>query len=497
MGNLQRVERLRETGAMTVRDRIDLLVDEESFDEIGTFVVSERPEDRATTPGDGVIGGHAEIDGRTVTVIGDDGTVKAASTATMGNRRRKRLVAQALLAGNPIVSFGESAGARIPDTLGAAGATEMELDLQLARRQRAVPLVTVITGRSYGGSSFIAAHSDFVVQVAGTTMAITSPRLIETATGERVSAEELGGSDVHARVTGQADMVVDDDAAAMAAVRTFLGYLPQHAGEPAPTRPPARRTPPDPTLADVVPSRLQRAYDMHRVIERVVDDRSFFELSPQFGQGLIAGLARLDGRPVGLLASQPRRQAGALDPDACDKATRLVCLCDAYGLPLLTLQDVPGFMVGRAVEHDRLLSKVIMFQQALALSTVPKITVVLRKAFGLAYLALGGSQAMFDRVYAWPGSSFGFMDQRSGAQVVVGNDLRDLSVSERKETLEQASTEFVADFDAFTPAERMRVDEIIEPAETRRILCRDVERLAGAASDPRREQLLRSWPTRW
>lgn len=479
------------------RRRIALICDQGSFEELGTFVVSGRAADAENTPGDGKITGHGTVDGRPVTIVADDTTVKRGSSATMGGRRKKRLFAQALKRGNPFVSLGESAGARIPDILGAEGLTEMEIDSAASTRQRRVPMISVITGQSFGGSSFTAAHSDLVVQTVGSAMSITSPRLIEVATGETTTAERLGGVDVHMKKTGMVDFAAVDDDDAARIVREVLGYLPSNSW----TVPERREWDPasavDPTLADQVPSRLRRAYDMHKVLRRLADDGSLLEVQPEFGTSLITAFARIGGFSVGIIASQPMRQAGALDADACDKAIRFICLCEAYNLPLVFLQDLPGFMVGEKVEHERLLARAIMFQQAFALSTVPKITVVLRKAYGFGYFAMGGVFEAVDGLYAWPNASFGFMDQKAGAQVVVGSDLSGLDGGERERTLEDSGRDFETQFDAYVPARRMRIDEVIDPAETKRVLVRDLERLAPHAYNAQQHKPLMSWPTRW
>ncbi|UNK45626.1 acyl-CoA carboxylase subunit beta [Arthrobacter sulfonylureivorans] len=490
-------ERLAELGAQSVRSRIDEICDDGSFVETGTFVVSGRPDDEATTPGDGKIGGHGSVGGRPITIIGDDVTVKRGSTATMGTRRKKRLFAQALQRGNPFVVLGESAGARIPDILGAEGLTEMDLDRAAATRQRRIPMVSVITGQSYGGSSFAAAHSDIVVQVKGACTSITSPRLIEVATGESVTAEELGGLDVHLSKTGQVDFGASDFSEAADIVRNVLGYLPSNAD-----RVPERldfdvKSLTDGTLADLVPSRMRRAYDMRRVLRRLSDDGQILEIQPDFGKPLITAFARIGGYSVGILASQPMVQAGALDPDSCDKAVRFICLCESFNLPLIFLQDLPGFMVGKSVEHNRLLAKAIMMQQAFSLTTVPKLTVVMRKAYGFGYFALGGVFEAVDGLYAWPSAAFGFMDQKAGAQVVRGRDLGGLSATERQSVLAESGEEFDTEFDAYIPAKRMRIDEVIDPAETRLTLVRDLERLVPRYAEQTHDKPLMSWPTRW
>ena len=358
-------------------------------------------------------------------------------------------------------------------------------------------MISVITGQSFGGSSFTAAHSDLVVQVRGSSLSITSPRLIEVATGERITTEELGGVDVHTRTTGQVDFAAEDDREAAEIVRDVLSYLPSNSWT-VPERTAFDRTSlVDPTLADEVPSRMRRAYDMRKVLRRLSDGGSFREVQPDFGRPLLTAFSRVGGFSVGVVASQPIHQAGALDPDSCDKAIRFMCLCEAYNLPLIFLQDLPGFMVGSKVEHERLLARAIMMQQAFAMSTVPKLTVVVRKAYGFGYFALGGIFEQVDGLYAWPNARFGFMDQKAGAQVVVGNDLSGLGVEERRRVLAEAEAEFETEFDAYVPARRMRIDEVIDPAETRAVLVRDLEQLAPRAYDPTQSKPLMSWPTRW
>ncbi|MHA6669378.1 acyl-CoA carboxylase subunit beta [Homoserinimonas sp. A447] len=493
----QRVDHPLDATVNTARERIDMISDAGSFEEVGTFVVSGRASDSETTPGDGKITGHAKVDGRPITIVADDINVKRGSTATMGSRRKKRMLAQALKRGNPFVALGESAGARIPDILGAEGLTEMELDSASSMRQRRIPMISVITGQSFGGSSFAAAHSDLVVQVRGSSLSITSPRLIEVATGEQVTALELGGVDVHMQITGQVDFGAEDDADAARIVRDILSYLPSNSWSVP------DRTPFDPdslidvTLADEVPSRMRRAYDMRKVLRRLADDGRFLEIQSEFGRPLITALTRIGGFSVGVIASQPMFQAGALDSDSCDKAIRFMCLCEANNIPILFLQDLPGFMVGKKVEHERLLARAIMMQQAFAMLTVPKLTVVLRKAYGFGYFALGGIFESVDGLYAWPNARFGFMDQKAGAQVVVGNDLSGLGADQRQRVLAESESEFETEFDAYVPARRMRIDEVINPAESRRVIVRDLERLAPNAYDAKSPKPLMSWPTRW
>jgi acetyl-CoA carboxylase carboxyltransferase component len=485
MGGSARIERLHARGERTVREHIDGLLDPGSFEEIGTFVHSARPEDADSTPGDGKIGGHGTIGGRAVTVAGDDITVKRGSSSLMGSKRLARLFGHAERAGHPIVYFGATGGARIPDTLGSAGFSEVPLSVDLYRRNRRVPFATVIVGDSFGGSSFVAAGSDLVVQLRGTCLAVTSPLVVEMATGEAIDQEALGGVDVHARTTGQIDAIADTPQDAYALVRRFLALLPPNAAQRAPRGPSGARLEPDPELPDLVPRRRSRAYDMTRVLGRLLDDGSLLELAPGYGRGLICALGRLDGHSVGVIASQPKFFAGALDPAACEKAVRLLCLCDAYDLPVVFLQDVPGFFVGRQVEHAGMLKHAIRLQTALALSQAPKLTVLLRKSYGLAYFSLGGNDTGVDTVYAWPGAEISFMDPLVAANVVSGGD-----PAARDAALEAMA----AQTDPYGAAGRMAIDEIIDPADTRATLARALGRLDGRPRVIGWERPLACWP---
>jgi acetyl-CoA carboxylase carboxyltransferase component len=486
MGGAERIARLHARGERTVREHIAGLLDPGSFEEVGTFVRSARPEDSDSTPGDGKIGGHGTIDGRQVTVAGDDITVKRGSSSAMGGKRLAKLFAHAGRCGHPIVYFGATGGARLPDSLGSAGFAQVSVGTDLFRRGRRIPMATVIVGDSFGGSSFVSATSDLVVQLRGTCLAVTSPLVVEIATGEHVEMEELGGTAVHERVTGQIDVAVDTPGEAYATVRRFLSYLPPNASERAPRVGGGGALDPDAELQSLVPERRSRAYDMTRVLRRVVDEDSLFELAPAFGRGLVTALARIDGHSVGVVASQPKFFAGALDPDACEKAVRLICLCDAFDLPIVFVQDVPGFFVGKQVEHDGMLKQAIRLQTALSLSQSPKLTLLLRKSYGLAYFSLGGNDTGVDAVYAWPGAEVSFMDPAVAANVVSGGD-----EAAREQVLEAMR----ADTDPYGAAGSMAIDEVIDPADTRAVLARALgrfaQRPAAAGARP-----LAGWPTR-
>lgn len=493
MGGAEKVRRVHERGRLTVRERIDHLLDAESFHELGTFARSQRPEDHDTTPGDGKIVGFGRVAGREVGVAGDDVTVKRGSSAPIGSRKVARAMERSLDVGCPFVYFGETGGARIPDTLGSEGFSSVPPSLAASERARAVPVVSVIAGESFGGSSFQAAFSDIVIQVRGSCLAVTSPRVIHVATGEDIGFEELGGVDVHARTTGMIDRVADDDDDAIAQVKACLGYLPQNAWSLPERASWDGSLADDDRIYDVVPTRRTRAYDMRKVIALLSDDGQMFELKPDFARSMTTALVRVAGRSVGIVANNPNYYAGAITPDGCDKATSFVCLCDAFNIPLVFLQDVPGFMVGRKVEHERLLHKAIMFEYALGLCRVPRITVILRKAFGLAYFSMGGGRMGARRVLAWPGAEISFMDPEVGVNVLHAERLKTAAdpTAERARLVE----EFRRDTDPFGAAGIMDIDEVIDPAETRRWLRREIDAfdLQPDARDPRRP--LAYWPT--
>ena len=495
MGGRRRIDGIHERGGRTIREHIAAILDDGSFEEVGTFSASERPEDRDSTPGDGKIGGFGTIGGRRVVIAGDDRTVKRGSSSPTGSRKLRRLVELAMRAGVPYVYLGETGGARIPDVLGSEGFGKLPASPYLGRRGREIPVVTMIVGDSFGGSSFVSALSDFRLQVRGTCLAVTSPRVVEVATGEEVGLEELGGADVHARVTGQVDDVVDtyeDGYRKLVEFLDLVWWRPR--GEAADPRPRREGS----LLGDVVPLRRTRAYDVLDVLSRVADDleEGWLELRPGYGRSLVTGLCRIEGQTTGVIASQPKFEAGVLTPATCEKAVNLLVLCDSYDLPVLFLQDTPGFMVGKRVEHDRILSKAMTLQQALVLSRVPKVTIVLRKAFGLAFFILGGPHMGTDFVGAWPSAQIGFMDPDVGANVVYGRELSGLDREARTEELDRRADELRGGTDPYDIAAPMNIDEVVAPDDTRRV----VATVLGSLMEGwhRREQepsVLRHWPT--
>lgn len=494
MGGTDKIARLHAAGRRTAREHLECLLDAGSFSEVGIFARSEHEVDHASTPSDGKICGHGTIDSRAVTVAVDDVTVKRATSSLVGARKLARVYEQARRAGNPFVYIGETGGARLPDTLSAAGYSSEAVFPWLSARRREVPVACAIVGESFGGSSFVAGLSDFVVQVRGSVLAITSPRVIEVATGQQVSNEALGGADVHDRRTGQIDVAVDSDDDAYEAIRRFLSFMPSRAGELPPRLAP-RSIAPDNAIAEVVPATRTLTYDMRALLEVLVDDGDLLELKANFGASIVTGLARIDGWAVGIIASQPAFAVGSLTPDACSKATRLLCLCDAFGLPVVFVQDTPGFLVGTDVEHDRLLARSMLFLEALSLARVPRLSLVVRKAFGLAFFSMGGSNMGSDLLVAWPGAEIGFMDPVVGANVLHADRLAGLDGEARKDELYRLAAQLGADSDPRAIAAAMNIDDVIEPADTRVVLADALARYAPSAV--REPSVLSSWPHWW
>ena len=496
LGGADKVAALHADGQRTIRDHINGLLDSGSFTEIGTFARSMREDDRATTPGDGKIGGHGTVDGRPIAIFGDDITVKRGSSSIVGGRKEHRIYERAIAMGIPMVHFGQTGGGRIPDLVGSEGISELGELFLMARRRHQIPMATAIVGQSFGGSSFLSALSDFVVMTRGSTLAVTSPKVFEVATGEVITFEEVGGVDVHARLTGQIDLGVETDDEAYAAIRRWLSYLPSNIGEAAPRTEPTGPIESDPELPAMVPASRTRAYDMRQVVARICDPGSVFELQPQFAQSVTSGLARIDGWPVGFIANNPMFKAGVLDPEACQKIVRLCTVCDSFNLPIVWLVDVPGFMVGKQVEHDRMLHWGMRMMQALQLASTPTLTVCIRKAFGLAWQAMNGAGMVSNGLYAWPGAEIGFMDPEVGVNVAYGSKLDRIDDPEAREAERLALVAEVSNATSpYEAAGTMRIDEIIEPADTRRILANDLAMLANRPVPPPEARILASWPT--
>lgn len=496
MGGDAKVAAQHAQGRYTARERVDRLADAGTFMEFGLLNHSDVPGAEAKSPADGLISGIGKVDGRLALIEATDKTVFAGTEGTVYMRKAEQMHNYAVKRGLPIFHLGEGGGLRIPDGMGADGISDKMMPMSLLRHNRAVPTISSILGDSFGGPTWTAVSSDFAVQVKDAAMAVAGPRMLEIATGETVSNEELGGWKVHAELTGQIDAFADDEDQGIQLMKKFFSYMPNHAEE-APALVSTDDSP-DRLLddvGDIVPTRRTRAYDMRKLVRQVVDRDSFFELKPYFGAALVTGLARLNGRVVGVLANQPIVKAGAAGPDECDKATEFICLCDSFHIPLLFLHDIPGFRVGSMAEHRKIATKIMVWNQAVAWATVPKISIVIRKSIGAAYGNMCGPGMGADFVVAWPTAEISFTGADVGVNVVYGRQLADLPDREKAaEMRKELLAQWEIDSSPYKAAAKHLIDDVIDPRETRRFLSRALD-VACAKRGGMSTRHLSNWPT--
>lgn len=473
MGGEERVARHHDSGRLTARERIDQLVDPGSWNEIGLLA---EPEIKREQPmaADAVVTGLARIAGRKVCVLAIDATVLAGTTAPVNMRKQNRVAEWAGRRGLPLICLSDNDGGRLPDLLGwrfSSVPFDFTSFLQSPAGFAEVPRVTAILGESYGDAALHAAMASYVVMRRDTAIALSGPPVIRAAIGEDVDAEELGGPAVSAETNGSAHAVVDGEEEAIAAVKRFLGYFPDSAALPAPVVSP---TPPDrdpAAIADLVPSAPRRGYDMRRVIESLVDGGSMMPWGDPYGKSLITCLARLDGEPVGVVASQPLQRAGVLDVPALRKEARFVDLCDTFNLPLVFLQDIPGLMIGTDAERAGILRAYEEVVTRLSRAEVPKIAVVVRKAYGGGHIALGGRPVKPDLLLAWPSAEMGFMAPETGVRTVHRRRLEQVRGEQGEEAYQEMLgnlvEEWAAESQPWEAAANIILDDIIDPAETR------------------------------
>ncbi|MGE0153659.1 MAG: acyl-CoA carboxylase subunit beta [Reyranellaceae bacterium] len=488
MGGPDKLAQRAEQGLLNARSRIDYLVDDRSFYESGAL--SEAAYGKpGTAPSDGKIAGYARIDGRDVVIVSNDFTVKGASSSATNMRKigQMRRVAQAR--GMPMVWLGESSGARMPDNQGARGMTTMlGNDPTQYQRMRETPWASAVLGYCYGSSFLYNCCSDFSVMRKGAVMAVSSPGLIELATMQKIEPEQLGGWKVHSEITGMVDMVADSDEEALDAIKRFLAYMPSnHTQTPPRADVPAGSGEGMAGILDLLPESRTRVYDVHRIIAAIVDRDSFFELKPRFGKVAVTGLARLDGQVVGMIANNPLIKGGAMDTDACDKIVDFIVLCDSFNIPLVMLVDTPGFMIGAEPELRRATGKIVNFMNALQLVTVPKLSVILRKTYGQAYLNMGGGRNS-DEVAAWPTAEISFMTPEFGTTIVHGLRPGDAGFEQRRDEMAQDNSIWGA-------AALYGVQHVIDPRETRSYLIRMLQVHQLRLNNGVGQHLLRTWPT--
>ena len=470
-GGPEKIEKQHAAGKLTARERIDLLVDEGTFVELG---IQGRPHYShpamagREAPADGVVTGWGDVDGRACAIVAYDFTVMAGSMGQTGEIKVARLREMALTKRMPLIWLLDSAGARIQEAAGSLFAGSGHLFREEVEMSGVVPLVAAMMGPCAAGTAYIPALSDFVPMVVGQgAMALAGPHLVKAVTGEEIEMEDLGGAKVHCRKSGVGDLEVKDDPECIEAVRKYLSYFPSNCEESPPViecSDPEDRA--SDRLLEIIPESPRQPYDMYDVIAEIVDDGDWFDIKPKFAKSLITCLARFGGMPVGIVASQPKHLGGILDVDSADKAARFINLCDAFSIPLLFLQDVPGFMVGSKVEQDGIIRHGAKMLYAVSRATVPKITVLVRKAYGAGYYVMCGRAYEPDLIVAWPSAEVSVMGAE-GAVNIIGRSAID--ASDDPEATREAMLNAVREqIDPYIAAGNAMVDDIIDPRETRK-----------------------------
>jgi acetyl-CoA carboxylase carboxyltransferase component len=477
-------------GVLNARERIAQLLDRDSFIESGLFGSSGvYPEQADETQTDGKIAGFGKIDGRDVAVVVNDFTVKGASTSATNSKKIAHMKRTAIERGMPLVVIGESTGARLPDAMGSRGMGQLlGNDITQFRRMRETPMAAAALGPSFGSSTWLMCLSDFAVMHKSAIMAVSSPRLVSMALGEKVSAEDLGGWRLHAEVTGLTDQVVDREEDVFAAIRRYLSYLPSHCNEAPPDAPvPAGSGAEMGKVASILPESRTQVYDMKRVVKAVVDKDSMFDLKPRFGKSAVTALARLGGKSVGVIANNPLHRGGALDADACRKIVDFIVMCDSFNVPLVIFVDTPGFQIGTEAERAGAPGKIMNFMNAMTLVTVPHLSVIVRKSYGRAYVCMGGGRHS-DDIAAWPSAEVSFMSPEFATKIVHGVGVGEPGFEEAFANIRQGS-------DVWGLASVYAAQAVIRPEHTRDYLIRMLDVYKLRMTRGVGQHLMRNWPT--
>jgi propionyl-CoA carboxylase beta chain len=469
-GGQKRIDQQHERGKLTARERLDLLLDPDSFVELDAFVTHRATDfglDAERYLGDGVVTGHGTIDGRLVFVFSQDFTVFGGSLSEAHAEKICKVMDLAVEVGAPIIGLNDSGGARIQEGVVSLGGYA-DIFLRNTLTSGVVPQISLVLGPCAGGAVYSPAITDFTIMVEGTSyMFVTGPDVVRTVTHEEVDREHLGGASIHTTTSGVAHLAAHDEAEAMNFARRILEHLPQNNL----TKPPRRETSDpsdrgDQALDSVIPMEANQPYDMHDVITRVVDDGEFLEIQPAWAANIIVGFAHMAGRSIGVVAHQPAVLAGALDIDASDKAARFVRTCDAFNVPLLTFVDVPGFLPGVSQEHHGIIRHGAKLLYAYAEATVPKVTVITRKAYGGAYDVMSSKHIRGDINLGWPTASIAVMGVEGAVNVIFRDELAAAAdpAAERARLTHEYEERFA---NPYIAAGRGYIDDVIMPAETR------------------------------
>ena len=491
MGGEKKLAYYKEKGWLNARERMAAVLDEGTFQEVGLFSHSDQPAMAHRSPCDGKICGFGKIDQRPVVAMSCDLTVLGASSAGVNGKKVGYCKRMSCERGIPFVFMGEAGGARMPDIMGARGmVTQLGGDGAQYQRLREAPWVACMLGPCYGSPTWYTMMSDFRIQRKGAVLAVSSPKVTSLATGEATDPEEMGGWQLHSEVTGLADVVCETDEECLAAVRKFLSFLPSNSQLAPPTAPvPAGSGDRMAHILDLLPESPRAIYDMRQILRCIVDGEDLFEVKENFARSAVTALARVGGQPVGIVANNPLHIAGAMDADACEKITSFLVLCDSYNIPIVMLVDTPGFLVGKEGERRKITGKIINFMNALTLVTVPKITIIVRKTYGQAFLNMGGGRNS-DTIVAWPSAEISFMDPETGINVVYN-----LKKSDDPEKFAEKMKVMGKDTAPWEAAGIFNLNDVIDPRQTRAWLTDMVAYHKNLKSGGVGKHRMNCWPT--
>jgi acetyl-CoA carboxylase carboxyltransferase component len=483
-GGEKRIEAQHQKGKYTARERIEMLLDDGSFEEFDMFVTHRSHEfglEKQSYLSDGVITGYGTIDGRLVYIFSQDFTVFGGSLSEMYAEKICKVMDKAMKMGAPIIGINDSGGARIQEGVKSLGGYA-EIFQRNIEASGVVPQISAIFGPCAGGAVYSPALTDFSIMSKGTSyMFVTGPKVVKTVTGEVVSTEDLGGANIHASKSGVTHFVADDEDEGIMLIRKILSYLPQNNMEETPAtvcNDPIDRL--DDMLNEIIPENPNKPYDVKEVIQSIADDKEFLEVQRSYAPNIVIGFAKFNGQSVGVVANQPSYLAGVLDINASRKAARFVRFCDAFNIPLVTLVDVPGFLPGTAQEYGGIILHGAKLLFAFGEATVPKVTVILRKAYGGAYDVMSSKHLRGDINYAWPMAEIAVMGPKGAIEVLHAKELKTIEDSdERKKFLEEKENEYRDKFaNPYIAAKYGYIDDVIEPRNTRFRIIRALQMLS-------------------
>lgn len=478
-GGLKRIESQHKKGKLTARERIHFLLDEGSFQEIGMFVTHRSTEfelDKEKYLGDGVVTGYGTINGRLVYVFSQDFTVFGGSLSEAHAEKICKIMDLAMKTGAPVIGLNDSGGARIQEGV-VSLAAYAGIFYRNVKASGVVPQISAIMGPCAGGAVYSPAMTDFILMVENTSyMFVTGPNVVKTVTHENVTSEELGGAHTHATKSGVTHFACANEIEAIQTIKKLLSYIPQNCEEKPPRTPYEMKDELRPALNTIIPPSSHQPYDMHEVIQQVIDEDSFLEVHKEFAENIIVGFARLAGRSIGIIANQPAVLAGVLDIHSSVKAARFVRFCDAFNIPLLVFEDVPGFLPGTDQEWNGIISNGAKLLFAFAESTVPRVTVITRKAYGGAYDVMNSKHIGADINYAWPTAEIAVMGAKGAAEIIFKDEIS--KANDKEQALKEKENQYNELFaNPYKAAERGYIDEVIKPEETRIKLIRAFEML--------------------